>query len=110
MRSAIVEQLIESAVGISNARVGHVGDVVCAHDVGGETAGASADAGVLADATGILAHGDIARIVVPVFDPLGCPVGAAGGVGGEHVVRQVVGGFAGRVPESGRGVAYEAAA
>ena len=106
----IGEQLVESADGVSITRVGHVGDVVGAHDVGGETADASENAGVFADATGVLAHGDITRIVVPVFNPPVCPDGAAGGVGGEHGVRHVVGGFAGQVPEAGRGVAYEAAA
>ena len=106
----IADQSVEPADGISIARVGHVGDVVRAHDVGGETADSSKDAGVLADATGILAHGDIARIVVPVFDPPVCPDGGAGGSGGEDGVRHVVGGFAGRVPEAGRGVAFEAAA
>ena len=108
--SVIADQSVEPADGISIARVGHVGDVVRAHDVGGETADSSKDAGVLADATGILAHGDIARIVVPVFDPPVCPDGGAGGSGGEDGVRHVVGGFAGRVPEAGRGVAFEAAA
>ena len=106
----IAEQPVESADGISISRVGHVGDVVGAHDVGGETADASENAGVFADATGVLAHGDITRIVVPVFNPPVCPDGAAGGVGGEHGVRHVVGGFAGQVPEAGRGVAFEAAA
>ena len=106
----IAEQPVESADGISISRVGHVGDVVGAHDVGGETADASEIAGVFADATGVLAHGDITRIVVPVFNPPVCPDGAAGGVGGEHGVRHVVGGFAGQVPEAGRGVAFEAAA
>ena len=106
----IAEQPVESADGISISRVGHVGDVVGAHDVGGDTADASENAGVFADATGVLAHGDITRIVVPVFNPPVCPDGAAGGVGGEHGVRHVVGGFAGQVPEAGRGVAFEAAA
>ena len=110
LRSAIIEQLFESSDCISIARVGHVGDVVGAHDVGGETADASEDAGVPADATGILAHGDIARIMMPVFDPPVCPDGGAAGVGGEDGVRHVPGGFAGRVPEAGRGVAFEAAA
>ncbi len=40
---------------------------------------ASEDSGVLAHPTGVLAHGDIARIVVPVFDPPVCPDGGAGG-------------------------------
>jgi len=106
----IAEQPVEPADGISIAGVGHVGDVVRAHDVGGETADASEDAGVLADATGIFAHGDIARIVVPVFDSPVCPDGGTGGVGGEGGVRHVVGGFAGHVPQAGGGVAYEAAA
>ena len=75
-----------------------------------DAAFASEDAGVLANATSILAHGAIARIVVPVFDPPVCPDGAAGGVGGEHGVQHVVGGFAGQVPEAGCGVADEATA
>ena len=54
----IAEQPVESADGVSITRVGHVGDVVGAHDVGGETADASENAGVFADATGVLAHGD----------------------------------------------------
>ncbi len=106
----IAEQPVEPADGVSIARVGHVGDVVGAHDVGGETADASEDTRVLADATSILAHGDIARIVVPVFESPVCPDGGAGGVGGEHGVRHVVGGFAGQAPEAGCGLAYEAAA
>ncbi len=104
----IAEQPVEPADGISVPGVGHVGDVVGTHDVGRETADASEDAGVFANATSILAHGDIARIVVPIFDSPVCPDGGAGGVGGEHGVRHVVGGFAGPVPEAGRGVAYEA--
>ena len=74
----------------------HYLDYSCTDGYFGETAGPIA--------------GDITRIVVPVFNPPVCPDGAAGGVGGEHGVRHVVGGFAGQVPEAGRGVAYEAAA
>ena len=44
--SVIADQSVEPAGGISIARVGHVGDVVRAHDVGGETADSSKDAGV----------------------------------------------------------------
>ncbi len=102
LRSAIIEQLVEPVDGISIAGVGHVGDIVRAHDVGGETADGSEDTGVLADATGVLAHGGIAQIIVSVFDSPVCPHRGAGGVDGEHGVRHVVGGFAGGVSEASR--------
>jgi hypothetical protein len=75
-----------------------------AQDIGGEAAQAGEDAGVCADARLVFVEGNIAEMVVAVFDApvvadsLACPVGIDGLAG------QIEAGFAGSFPQSGRGV------
>ena len=54
----------------------HIGNAVLAHDVEGEAAGAGHDAGVVSDAAFVLVAGDIADIMVAVFD---APMASDGG-------------------------------
>ena len=99
--------MIEAAEGVSVAGVGHVFDLVGAQDVGGETADAGHDSGVLAHPAGIFGHGAVAGVVKAVFN---APM-AADGVGSERRCRleagDIVGSLAGGFPEAGFGAALE---
>ena len=82
----------------------HIGNAVLAHDVEGEAAGAGHDAGVISDAAFVLVAGDIADIMVAVFDaPMasdgGGPIGRRETGGG----RNIVGDLATLVPQAGGG-------
>jgi hypothetical protein len=81
-----------------------VGDAVFPQDIEGETACPCHDAGVVTDATLVFVAGDVADVVVAVFDgpmssdgvtPLGCCE-----VGGG---REVVGDLAALIPQAGGG-------
>ena len=75
-----------------------------AQDIGGEAAQAGEDAGVCTDARPVFVEGDIAQIVVAVFDAPVVADGLACLVGIDGLAGQVEAGFAGGFPLPGRGV------
>src|SRR5271156_620932 len=75
------------AEGAVPERLCDICDAVFAHDVEGEAAGSGHDAGVVADAAAILAEGNVADIMVPIFNS---PMPANGG--GPFAPREAVGG------------------
>jgi len=75
-----------------------------AQDIGGEAAQAGEDAGVCADARPVFVEGDIAQMVVAVFDAPVVADGLACLVGIDGLAGQVEAGFAGGFPLSSRGV------
>jgi hypothetical protein len=98
------EDGIEAAKSEAVSCIGDVGAVVEAKDIGGEGAEPGEDAGIDADAAGVLGEGDVADVVRAVFD---VPVVADGGgadVNRTQRVADVVGGFAGLVPQAAGGV------
>jgi len=88
-------------------RIGDIANVIEAQDVGGERAQAGEDAGIAADAAGILGKAAVADVVGAVLDAPMVADGLGADGGWQDDVGDKPGGLAGGAPQTGRGGAGE---